>query len=328
MTTLTPSQFRASRALAAAHHHLWSGVPSGTYNIDDIRAWSKAHQHPSLPPGIFAPFIDEGWVIHTTGSGRLRWRVNEIGNVILDVFRPQDLSPVGAAMARTFGYAAIQSVQPPEEEGILVASLTVLNGPEWGDLESFSFGKLEIGSTSYAKTHDESGQLISGWNLFSEKELHDDMLFHRHVYALVRPLVALLTANDEVPERESKEERDARLAPAIAQARALLAPLFEIALPDPVRVPELGYEDESIIYPETYWTRRCATEVVDDGRRSYGSSFMLYEVVHHDECIAVETERVATWLTLALRKDPDRDILEAIDAANRSRQYRPAHNDN
>src|SRR5437016_134897 len=44
--TLSPAQFSAARALAAAHYHLWAGVPTGTFNLADIEAYGEAEQHP------------------------------------------------------------------------------------------------------------------------------------------------------------------------------------------------------------------------------------------------------------------------------------------
>lgn len=254
-------------------------------------------------------------------------------------------------------YAAIESVEPPVDHGVLVASVTVLNGPEYGDIEKFSVGAIELGSSSFEKTHEtvegySRPQVKHGWNYFHpEDNLHDDLAFERHIGALVRPLVALLTANEQEPEQEEipdydwdrtqtdpeyaalcqraaeanhtryQEWRERVIVPAIARAKEVLTPLFTVALPDPYCLENLSPEE----LPETYWTRREVNEVIRQDEHNLFSvgHFQLYEVVHRGEHFPVETERAAVHMTLALQANPKLPMIDALKSANRSRSYRP-----
>lgn len=341
---LTPAQFIVAKALAGAYNHLWAGVPDGTYDLEEICKWSDENGSDSFPgiscPEIYETSLGSGFnqVIHTTGSGRLRWYIGELGNIRLHVYRPADLSPAHAATARSIGYAGIQPIQPPEDCGVLVAAIDIINGPEGGERDTFSIGDIAIGSTSYEKTHDEDGQIPAEWIYFGpDDELRDDLLFERHAHALVRPLVALLTIGEcepdlgeppvhmtdqeinswwEESQKKRQEWRERVIVPAIAQAKAILAPLFEIALPD----PEYNPDDERVEHPETFWSRSEVYECTERGR---GSDFVLYKVHHHGEVLPVETERAAVHIVLALRGNPNLTMIEAFRAAARSRQYRP-----
>lgn len=346
--TLSPAQFKAARALASAYHHLWSGVPDGTYAIADIAAWSREHDSQSFP-GIGAPWLTETvnsfrQVKHATGSGRLRWTIGESGNVVLHVYRPADLSSVRADAARTFAYAAIQPVEPPTENGILVAAIDILNGPEGGDYEKFSIGEITIGSSDYEKTHDEKvpeykvRQVKDGWNYFGPDDgLRDDILFERHVAALVRPLVALLTANDAEPLYElssmDEELEAARYAaheeahaawranviePAIARAKEILQPLFAIALPDPWQEPYWPEDREKFPEPETCYIKKTG---MDAWKEDFAEH---YVVVHRGERFPVESEHAAVHAVLLLQRTPEMSLIDAVKAAVVSTSYRPA----
>ena len=338
-TNLTPVQFTVARKLADAYNHLWSGVPDGTYSIEDIEKWSEQHQDPRLPGGIYAPGVEmigsHPEVVHVTGSGRLEWRVTVCGNVTLNIYRPSDLSPARAADARTMAYASISSVEPPQECGLLVASVTILNkaaddAEDFATLSTFEIGEVAIGSSSYEKTHGEyyNGiqQIKYGWNYFSNNEqpiLHDDLLFERHVYALVRPLVALLTIN-EAEEQYAEDVYEKHQAwrkrvidPAIERAKALLAPLFESALPDPLQPnlriydPETG-EEKPYQYPVTYWTRTT----------DWNDEITMF-VCHDKEKFPVESEKTAVHAVLLLRQHPDMLLVDAVKTAILSSNYQP-----
>lgn len=84
---LTPAQFTAAKALAIHYKHLWSGVPDGTYNIEEIEKYSEPLDV-YLPFGIRAPHINkEGHIVHTTGTGRLSWDIAPNGDTSLEVYR-------------------------------------------------------------------------------------------------------------------------------------------------------------------------------------------------------------------------------------------------
>jgi hypothetical protein len=312
--TLTPAQFTAARALAKAYSHLWSAVPDGTYDLTKIGEIASEWQHPMLPAGIDCPTysIDAGMlsIEHTTGSGRLHWKVRQSGNVCLEVHRPSDLSPERAQFARTMAYAAISNVQPPDDSGICVARMWLIND----DSEQYDLQDDYVLCTS---DHEQGEQE----SFVHDPNLRDDLLFERHVFALVRPIVALLTAN--APERAEDEDYDEWKAkyirPAIEQAKYWLAPLFEKALPDPY--VETGTYDKQGRYekdpaPQTYWTRP------EPGYSSYLDPQCLY-VCHLDQKFPVESEKTAVHAVLLLRQHPEMDLIDALRIAIESSEYRP-----
>lgn len=217
---LTPIQFYIARALARAFGHLWSSVPDGTYNVDDIEAYSNELRAPDKFLGICSPTLEsvsspdneqEGYsydVVHTTYTGRLTWRVTAGGNVQLVVTRPIDVQ---------------------------VANIWLLKENYYGRQEFFlSTGNKEL-SDKLEATYDYN--------------VHTELLFKRHVDALVRPIVAVLT----VLEQDNYDENYRNLnyhqvqlqirygelhggviAPAITVAKAMLSPLYAVAKEDPI----------------------------------------------------------------------------------------------
>lgn len=274
-------------------------MPDGTYDLAEIRKIAHEWQHPMLPAGIECPCteIEAGKclnVIHTTGSGRLHWIVRENGNVRLEIYRPADLSPERAASARTMAYATISGVQPPDDAGICVARVWLINGDEDEQLyhpsfESFGFSTSE-----------------------GDVDIDDSLCFERHISALVRPLVALLTAN--APERKEGQDyaewKSQYIRPAIEQAKKWLHSLFEKVLPD----PSFFTDDER--HEETYWTQP------DQRARSSERDACRY-VVHRGEKFPVESERAAVHAVLFLQQQPEMPLIEAIKAAIESDSYRP-----
>lgn len=331
--TLTPAQFAATIALAKQYGHMWCGYQEKSLKVSDIEAYGRSCLDDNLPGGIIGPTViqtgEDMWaVVHTTGSGRLSWEINGGGSVTLSIYRPSSLSSAGAETRRTFAYAAIASMQPPDDEGILVARIVVLNDNKRDFTERFSVDDLLIHSSNWQLSHKPDDEVKDTFiyvdpNREKDDRIYDDLLFTRHVSALIEPLVALLTANEqeplgeEVPEDETEEAREKRwdassarhqewrkrvIHPAIEAAKRWLQPLFDYALPDPFDGDEA---------PETYWTK--------PGR--YDETPL--EVHHRGEAFPLETERAAVHAVLNLQKNPDLLLIDAVKAAIKSIYYRP-----
>lgn len=207
-----------------------------------------------------------------------------------------------------------------------------------GSREHFSVGEIELDTCDYAKSHDVDGQVAHGWNY--NEDLREDLLFERHVAALVRPLVALLTVNEQeeresesVPENETPEERDTRweanharyqewrkrvIVPAIEKAKEILAPLFDLALPDPWRPAfHSAYDGHDCPEQKTYWSYEEANEYPTYHPQA------CYTVVHNGEDFPVESEKTAVYAVLLLQQKPEMPLVEAVKSAIRSSSYRP-----
>ncbi len=295
-TTLTPAQFAAARALASAHFHLWGGVPEGTYDLDAIRAWSESENAGDSFPGIEAPEMDGSNIVHTTGTGRLTWTVERDGDVTLQIFRP---------------------AQAGENAPLEVARVQVINDnpaqfePEMG-LE------VVIHTSSVVDPRDPSFSI--------HPDLRDDLLFERHVKALVRPLVALITANaprfsgerydaqgEATPEYQAYREEI--IQPAIENANIYLQHLYEKALPDPsLQVLSEWYLDTRY-YPENAHILREEKGYVLVGEQYY--------VIGYGGAFPVESERVAVHAALLLKRSLSMPLIEAVRQAILGHGYRP-----
>lgn len=108
MGELTREQFEAALKLAAEYGHEWGQAVYGSYfrrgefpkgfpvNVEEIRAWTESQRPAYFEPwmaGISAPVVDvvPGFgpvVYHTTGTGRVTWRVYKDGSAVIEVSRP------------------------------------------------------------------------------------------------------------------------------------------------------------------------------------------------------------------------------------------------
>jgi hypothetical protein len=121
-STLTAVQYDAALALALAHGHNWarwahpgaaaydeamapalarvqSERAAGAVTLAAINACAWKAQDLGLAlPGIDGPSFEGPAVAHTTGTGRLYWRVEPPGTVLIHVWRPGGETPCLAAM--------------------------------------------------------------------------------------------------------------------------------------------------------------------------------------------------------------------------------------
>ena len=95
-------------------------------------------------------------------------------------------------------------------------------------------------------------------------------------------------------------------AKAKSKAKEILAPLFAIALPDP-----LDKNDLPNPVPNTYWTRPSEYDVDP------------ITVYHNNDEFPVESEKTAVHAVLLLQQQPEIALAEAIKIAVRSKSYRP-----
>lgn len=68
-------------------------IPNVLRNIEAFTR-ERSTAHDSLPAGILCPELEGYAFVHTTLSGRLRWRVYLSGDVEFSVFRPHFSEPV------------------------------------------------------------------------------------------------------------------------------------------------------------------------------------------------------------------------------------------
>lgn len=332
---LTPAQFVVARALAQAYGHLWSSAPDGMYDIDEIEAHYQKilDEREHFKFGITAPSLVRdpsnesfGAVVHTTESGRLTWEVGPSGSTVLEIRRPSDLSRLAAQARQTGNYT------PPvnsdisrllqEDPGILVARVKIIND----DSEQFVSSILTENYDFYYETSKREESRETDSERFESAEynpdLRDDLLFERHVGALIRPLVALMTIERPRGEEEYYEEyRESVINPAIERAKLLLAPMFAKALPDAVT---LAYESDGktlqFELPETYWSSP------GDYSLDYEDGYLPKDYIavhHHGEEFPVESEKTAVHTVLLLRQHPEMLLVDAVKSAICSKNYRP-----
>lgn len=316
---LTPAQFTAARALAQAYHHLWGGVPDGTYDINDISDWSGTID--TQFAGIASPWIREETedsqpsyvAYHRTGgiarpgNGRLSWEIRSSGNITLRVHRPISLLK--------------ENDREGIDEGAIVATLQIINDDDQVlnilKHEDYVYSRSWRNAVTETPMHTEY-----------DENLRDDLLCERHVWALVKPLVALFAVDHPEPLQEPiiegedhetyynrvnqahQEYRRQYIHPAIEKAKAWLKPLFDVALPDPL--PSKDDVDDDFQYPETYWTRP---------RNNCSHEAMM--VFHRGESFPVESEKTAVHAILLLKDNSEMDLVEAIKSAIKAKSYRP-----
>jgi hypothetical protein len=311
--TLTLPQFIATKALASTFHHLWASAIGDNFvldlqEIDAIASESYDQQF----GGITSPTLDEqGNVVHVTGSGRLHWLINSAGNVELNIYRPSGLSAERSQFARMFSYASLLPIDHIVEDGILVARVVTINDDDynwsWQDDVSVFVNHQEMATPDHTVDYDPN--------------VCSDLLFERHVQALVEPLVALILATQVegkalakiveegeseyqrwhlLTEEEQAQERDVSyqrylkykqeaIDPATLKAEAYLKPLFDIALPDP-------WYDNDRERPTSFWMPM-------DG---------VPTIYHNNEEFPIETERTAARVVVLLRQQPETSLLDAI----------------
>jgi hypothetical protein len=87
-TFLTSAQFEVTLKLAQAYGHAWANeaaviaaiAQQNGASVELISAIMAERNYPGEIPGIQAPTIsDDGVVVHTTDSGRLRWEIQRNG---------------------------------------------------------------------------------------------------------------------------------------------------------------------------------------------------------------------------------------------------------
>jgi len=245
VTTLTPAQFTAARALASKFGHLWAGVPDGTYDTVDIEAWSDEKQHLQLPAGIFCPTLDkQGTVIHTTGAGRLSWEITPWGNVTLIVSRPAG------------------------EGSVEVARVQVIND----NPDRFSIVDEDYLIHTSSREEWETNPAHLTW----DPDLKDGRVFGRHVEALLPAIVALLEAGEiEGDEDQLYEQARMWLRPMIEGA--LPEPLFlqpGDEAPTTYHTLEQRYSSETPYYVVHHQEQEFPTE---SERVAVYMSFLLQE---------------------------------------------------
>lgn len=98
-TALTPAAVTAAHRLARAYGHTWGhldlhevlALPALTPEAIERASMARLSEGPA-GWGITAPTPDEyGDLVHTTGSGRLSWRIEPSGDAYVRVSRPGDL---------------------------------------------------------------------------------------------------------------------------------------------------------------------------------------------------------------------------------------------
>jgi hypothetical protein len=336
-TTMTPAQFTAAKALADAYYHLWASVPNGTYNLEDIEAYGQSID--SQFAGITSPgymYIDPDntlVVTHQTATGRTSWEIQPTGNTRIQIHRP-------GYLYEGFG----------EVNGVVVLQVDVINdSPTLFDITDDSTADIIIQTSQDISQDIPLSDLLTKSILYDNcgysTEYYDKYACQRHVSALIRPLVALIEASfqanypkeypgAEPDEGSSQQEWDTYNAmrrahsdehyaevikPAIEHVKAILAPLFANALPDPIDPIELlDSADHSVLeaklkeLPETFWSSpRISWQ--DTPRR----------VFHKGEKFLVESERVAVYMVLKLRQEPNLTLIEAYNEAMCTSSYRP-----
>lgn len=88
---LTHIQIVHAWLLARAYGHEWAQMvdcPNEAVDPEDIKSSVLAKRNSALAPGILCPQTDGELIIHTTGSGRLSWKIDTSGNVDLAISRP------------------------------------------------------------------------------------------------------------------------------------------------------------------------------------------------------------------------------------------------
>lgn len=283
-TILTPAQFQVALVLARAYGHLWANcfpskdVPTGqAHSLAEIYEWSAEDEE-----GIRVPQVDgDGHVVHTSGSGRLHWEIADNGNTFLQIFRP----------------AGTDRWHP--DKSLLVAQVSIENAlTSWGE-NKFEFGNVRVSRLELwdVPWRDREAYRVAG-----------DYLFERHIQALIRPIVALITGEPDIPEEETYKDWRARvIAPAIERARDILTPLIKNSLPDP-------YEGDEEDAPSVYYTHN----------RGSGLYWVHNEDEDgEDESFPVESEKTAVNAATRLERDRTLPLVEAIRLAIVDRDYRP-----
>ena len=101
---LTDAQFHRAYALAKWHEHEWANIipqDSPLRNTEEIAAIVNKANKDNYIPYIDAPTLENNIVVHTSGTGRVSWRIYPDGTVNIYVSRPAgpalwgNLSPEG-----------------------------------------------------------------------------------------------------------------------------------------------------------------------------------------------------------------------------------------
>ena len=101
---LTDAQFHRAYALAKWHEHEWANIipqDSPLRNTEEIAAIVNEANKDNYIPYIDAPTLENNIVVHTSGTGRVSWRIYPDGTVNIYVSRPAgpalwgNLSPEG-----------------------------------------------------------------------------------------------------------------------------------------------------------------------------------------------------------------------------------------
>ena len=101
---LTDDQFHRAYALAKWHEHEWANIipqDSPLRNTEEIAAIVNEANKDNYIPYIEAPTLENNVVVHTSGTGRVSWRIHPDGTVNIYISRPAgpalwgNLSPEG-----------------------------------------------------------------------------------------------------------------------------------------------------------------------------------------------------------------------------------------
>ncbi len=301
--TLTPAQFPAARALAQTYFHLWSSVPDGTYDMKDIREYGKSIDNEIS--GITMPhYYMDTWgnpvINHTTGTGRLKWEVNSSGNVLIEVYRPND--QIRAYETLEDKYKGSDATYP---KATLVARVQVIND----NFNVFDPDEMEV--IWHTDNHELLNDEKSEFSIIYDEEVKSQELAERNVACLIRPLVALLTIN-KPRDTHSHEEYDLYraevLQPAIDRVKEWFAPFFALADPDPITTEYVRSESRTKWdgsagdpLPETYWHKR-----------SLQPQYFPIFVCHKGEEFPVESEKTALAVMRLLKERPEASLMDAV----------------
>lgn len=107
MMEITKPQYESSWKLAVAYSHYWAtdvwsledwypGLTSEEIRKKSEEAWKESPGYNMLPDGIMDPCMTNGYVTHTTGTGRTRWEVYHDGSAAVYIFRPEELLVLSA----------------------------------------------------------------------------------------------------------------------------------------------------------------------------------------------------------------------------------------
>lgn len=124
---MTPAQAKSARALARSFGHFWADVAPGS--LDPVEITVESAKLPSGPcGGIPAPSWSTtrlGLLEHVTSSGRVRWFVDALGDVLVEVSRP-DGPCIVAEIYRSVGAGLVLTIHRADEARVCARHVSAL----------------------------------------------------------------------------------------------------------------------------------------------------------------------------------------------------------